>query len=118
MGIYDSELAWMHGDTYIIIPYVITDFGKFFSEIGKPINLADRMRGERNQIRSNPKEQDVVRHIIPEYLQQRNKIIPSGIKEAFLGVGLQTESSISFAPDGTVNAGISYFHYRVEIENS
>ena len=64
-GVDDGELIWMHRYSHIMISNEVPNRFELLSEVFLPVELADRVGGERNKIRGYPKEKDLMLEIEP-----------------------------------------------------
>jgi hypothetical protein len=60
----------MHGNSYIMLLYKISDFSELPPEMSGPIEGANGVRGERNQVRAYSKKVETILNIVLHNLKE------------------------------------------------
>jgi hypothetical protein len=71
----ESELIRMHRDSNMMIFDEISDPSELSSEMFLPVELADRMRSKRDNIRSDSEKQYLLLDVEPKYLEKASQVV-------------------------------------------
>ena len=111
-GVDEDELVRMHGDAH----GVLGDEGACLRELALepllPGIVADRMRGEGDEVRRDAEVVYVVFQVEAELLQQAGEVAPHRTLHVLRRVGLEAKGPGAAAVEGKIDARVTYLHGR------